>query len=153
MSRAEKYSLVQKQVKSLLDDNSHLISDLANIAAVLKETFDFFWVGFYLADSKGDLYLGPFQGPLACTNIELGKGVCGTSAKEQRTIRVADVHDFPGHISCNAASKSELVVPLVASNACQLVLDIDSDQLNDFHQEDEDALEQLVRLIQEKHFS
>ena len=152
MDRSEKYALVNQQIEALLDDESHVLSELANVAAVLKETFNFFWVGFYLADDQGNLYLGPFQGPLACTNIELGNGVCGTAAKELRTIIVPDVHQFPGHISCNAASKSEIVVPLIVKKSCRLVLDVDSDMLNDFNSTDQKGLEAIIEKIKLKHY-
>ena len=152
MNRIEKYKEVIPQIRALLEEESHLISDLANITALLKETFGFFWIGFYFSDEQGDLYLGPFQGPLACTNISLGKGVCGTSAKEQKTIIVPDVHEFPGHITCNTVSKSEIVVPLISANQCKLVLDIDSEMLNNFNYVDQDALELIIEKIKIKHY-
>ncbi len=152
MNKKEKYRIVLKQCEALLEDESHLLSDLANVAALLKETFDFFWVGFYLANENGNLYLGPFQGPVACTNIELGKGVCGTAAETLETIVVPNVHEFPGHIACSAASQSEIVVPLINQDKCELVLDVDSDGLDDFDEDDKKGLEKIILLLKNKHF-
>ncbi len=150
--KASIYRSLLPQVRSLIEDEPDLTANLANIAAVLKEAFGFFWVGFYLA-KEGELVLGPFQGPLACTRIKWGKGVCGTAAQEQKTILVPDVDQFPGHIACSSASRSEIVVPLVAGDSTQLVLDVDSDLLNDFDDTDAQNLESIVALIRECHFS
>ena len=145
-SKEEKYKSLLPQIKALIEDESDLIANLANIAAVLKYSFDFFWVGFYLV--KGDeLVLGPFQGPVACSRIPFAKGVCGTAWKEQQTIVVADVSEFPGHIACSSESESEIVVPIFVGNKVVGVLDIDSDKLNSFDNIDAKYLEGLVRLL------
>src|SRR5690554_6117638 len=122
------------------------IANLANLAAALRQAFGFFWVGFYL-DKEGELVLGPFQGPIACTRIAIEKGVCGTSYKKMETIVVEDVDAFPGHIACSADSKSEIVVPFRFSKDKSGVLDIDSDQLADFDQVDKVYLEKIVKLL------
>lgn len=129
--KEEKYQLLLPQIQKLVRNERDLITNLANIAATLKQAFGFLWVGFYLV--KGDeLVLGPFQGPVACTHIPFGKGVCGTAWKERRTIIVPDVEQFPGYIACNSESRSEIVVPLFDNSEIIGVLDIDSDRLNDF---------------------
>ncbi len=148
-SKSAKYQELFPQLKSLLHHEDDLIANLANITAALKETFDFFWIGFYMV-KEDVLVLGPFQGPVACTRIAYGKGVCGTSWKERRTILVPDVNAFPGHIACNALSKSEIVLPIIKKNKVVAVLDIDSDRLNDFDKTDQDFLEKIVRLIDSK---
>lgn len=148
-SKAERYSTLLPQLQALIASEADLIANLANIAAALKQTMDYFWVGFYLV--KGDqLVLGPFQGPLACTRIEFGKGVCGTAWKEKRTIVVPDVDAFPGHIACSSASRSEIVLPAFKNNEVALVLDVDSAELNDFDDEDERWLRQVVSIIESK---
>ena len=134
------------QVESLISSETDSYANLANIAAVLKEAFNFFWVGFYLVKDK-QLVLGPFQGPLACTRIGFGKGVCGTAWKEAKTQLVPDVEAFPGHIACSSASKSEIVVPGFKEGKVWIVLDVDSDQLNDFDLEDARFLEKLMELV------
>lgn len=119
---------------------------MANVCAALKEQFNFFWIGFYMV--KGDeLVLGPFQGPVACTRIRKGKGVCGTSWNEAKTIIVPDVEAFPGHIACSSASKSEIVIPIIRNGAVIGVLDVDSDQLNSFDETDADLLNEILQLI------
>jgi GAF domain-containing protein len=123
------------------------VANLANISAALKETFDFFWVGFYLVAKNDTLVLGPFQGPIACTRISKGKGVCGTAWEEKKTLVVPDVEAFPGHIACSALSKSEIVVPLIKNDVVVGVLDIDSDELNTFDEIDEQALIKLCQWI------
>jgi len=141
-NKEELYRSLLPQIKELTRKEQDLIANLANIAAALKQTFGFFWVGFYLV--KGDeLVLGPFQGPVACTRIPFGKGVCGTAWKERRTIVVPDVEQFPGHIACNSVSKSEIVVPLFDNGEIIGVLDIDSDRLNEFDEIDARYLEEL----------
>ena len=141
--KEEKYKSLLPQIQALTGKERDLIANLANIAAALKQTFGFFWVGFYLV--KGDeLILGPFQGPVACTRIPFGKGVCGTALKERRTIIVPDVEQFPGHIACNSESKSEIVVPLFVNDEIIGVLDIDSDSLNDFDEIDAKYLEIII---------
>ena len=145
-SKEEKYLSLIPQIKGLIDGEPDLVANLANIAAALKEQFDFFWVGFYLV--KGDeLVLGPFQGPVACTRIKKGRGVCGTSWSQANTIIVPDVEKFPGHIACSSISKSEIVVPLFKNNEVWGVLDVDSDQYNSFDEKDAAFLEEIVSLI------
>lgn len=145
-SKAEKYQAILPQIEALITSETDLYANLANVAAVLKEAFGFFWVGFYLV--KGEqLVLGPFQGPLACTRIALGKGVCGTAWKEGKTQLVPDVDAFPGHIACSSASKSEIVVPGFKEGKVWIVLDVDSDILDDFDQDDVTYLEKLMQLL------
>lgn len=146
-TKAEKYAALLPQIEVLISDETDLIANLANISAVLKEAFGFFWVGFYLV--KGDnLVLGPFQGPLACTRIGFGKGVCGAAWKYGKTQLVTDVDAFPGHIACNSASRSEIVLPAFKDGKVHLVMDIDSDQLNDFDEVDANWLEKLMRMVE-----
>lgn len=145
--KAEKYKSLLPQIEALVSTESDSVANLSNIAAALKQTMNFFWVGFYLVKND-QLVLGPFQGPIACTRINFGKGVCGTSWKEKKTILVPDVEQFPGHIACNSASKSEIVLPGFKNNEVALVLDVDSDVLDDFDQVDQVALENLMRLIE-----
>jgi GAF domain-containing protein len=145
--KAEKYKSLLPQIEALVSTESDSVANLSNIAAALKQTMNFFWVGFYLVKND-QLVLGPFQGPIACTRINFGKGVCGTSWKEKKTILVPDVEQFPGHIACNSASKSEIVLPAFKNNEVALVLDVDSDALDDFDQIDQIALEKLMRLIE-----
>lgn len=135
------------QLEALTSGEPDLIANLSNIAAALRQTFNFFWVGFYLVRDK-ELVLGPFQGPIACTRIGLGKGVCGTSWKEAKTILVPDVDQFPGHIACSSDSRSEIVLPAFKNKQVALVLDVDSDKLNDFDETDAYYLEQVMRLIE-----
>jgi L-methionine (R)-S-oxide reductase len=145
--KAGRYAELLPQIEALLQAETDLVANLANVAAVLKEAFGFFWVGFYEVKA-GVLVLGPFQGPLACTRIQLGKGVCGTAWAEKRTQLVPDVDAFPGHIACSSASRSEIVVPIFEKNReVRLVLDVDSDQLNDFDADDQRYLEELAQLI------
>ncbi|MEJ7645928.1 MAG: GAF domain-containing protein [Chryseolinea sp.] len=145
--KKEKYATLLPQLQELMRDEPDLIANLANISAALKQTMNFFWVGFYLV--KGNqLVLGPFQGPIACTRISFGKGVCGTSWKEKRNIVVANVDEFPGHIACSSAARSEIVLPAIVNNDVKLVLDVDSDELNDFDETDERALGDVMRLIE-----
>jgi GAF domain-containing protein len=145
-SKEEQYLSLIPQIKGLIDGESDLVANLANIAAALKEQFDFFWVGFYLVKAD-ELVLGPFQGPVACTRIRKGRGVCGTSWAEVNTIIVPDVEKFPGHIACSSISKSEIVVPLIKDNAVWGVLDVDSDQYNSFDETDATFLKEIVALI------
>ena len=146
-TKKEKYEALLPQLEALVLGEADAVANLSNIAAALRQTFGFFWVGFYLVKDK-QLVLGPFQGPIACTRISFGKGVCGTSWKEKRTIIVPDVEAFPGHIACSSASKSEIVLPAFKNNDVALVLDVDSDRLDDFDQEDAEGLEQVMRLIE-----
>lgn len=146
--KAGKYQELLPQLEALINGEPDLTANLANLAAGLREAFGFFWVGFYLVKDD-QLVLGPFQGPIACTRINLGKGVCGTAWAEKRTQLVPDVDAFPGHIACSSASKSEIVVPVFnKSGEVAMVLDVDSDQLADFDLTDQQYLEQLAQLIQ-----
>lgn len=146
-TRAEKYEALIPQIEALTRGEHDLYANLANTAAALHQAFGFFWVGFYLV--KGDeLVLGPFQGPIACTRIRKGKGVCGASWERKETMLVPDVDQFPGHIACSSASRSEIVVPGFKGEAVALVLDVDSDQLEDFSETDQHYLEQLMRIVE-----
>ncbi len=144
--KSEKYKTLLPQIKALVGNETDQIANMANIAAALKQTFGFFWVGFYIVRGN-ELVLGPFQGPIACTRIKKGKGVCGTAWERKETILVPDVDQFPGHIACSSDSKSEVVIPVIRNNEVIAVLDIDSDKLNDFNEEDSFYLEQLVELV------
>lgn len=145
-SRAEQYASLLPQIRALIEDEPDLIANLANVAAVLKEAFGFFWVGFYLY-KDGELVLGPFQGPLACTRIALGRGVCGAAAAQRQTLIVPDVAQFPGHIACSSLSRSEIVVPMLQGSDLQGVLDVDSEHLAHFDQVDAHWLDLLVKAI------
>jgi L-methionine (R)-S-oxide reductase len=149
--RATIYAELQPQIAALIEGETDLIANLANIAAVLNEAFGFYWVGFYL--KKGDqLVLGPFQGPLACTRIDFDKGVCGHAYTTRQTTIVPNVDEFPGHIACSSESKSEIVIPLFDGNGNVAgVLDVDSDCLDDFSDTDAQALESIAKLL-EAHF-
>jgi len=145
-TKAEKYEAVLPQIEALIAGEPDLYANLSNIAAALNEAFGFFWVGFYLV--KGNqLVLGPFQGPIACTRINFGKGVCGTAWKEKQTQLVPDVDNFPGHIACSSASKSEIVVPVLKDGDVAMVLDVDSDRLADFDETDQKYLEELMGIL------
>jgi L-methionine (R)-S-oxide reductase len=146
-NKQERYDTLIPQLEALVAGEKDLIANLSNIAAALKQTMDFFWVGFYLV-KEGQLVLGPFQGPIACTRIDFGKGVCGAAWKEKKTIVVPDVELFPGHIACSSASRSEIVLPAFQHGEVALVLDVDSDVVNDFDQTDATALEKIMRLIE-----
>jgi L-methionine (R)-S-oxide reductase len=146
-SKEERYKTLLPQLKCLTEGEGDVVANLSNVAAALKQTFDFFWVGFYLV-KENELVLGPFQGPIACTRIQFGKGVCGSSWKEKKTILVPDVDAFPGHIACSSASRSEIVVPGFKNGEVVLVLDVDSDRLNDFDSTDQQNLEQVVKLVE-----
>ncbi|MFD1551374.1 GAF domain-containing protein [Putridiphycobacter roseus] len=148
-NKSEKYESLLPQIKALIAGETNLVANLANISAVLKQTFGWFWVGFYLVDSKEELVLGPFQGELACTRIRLNKGVCGTAWATEKTIIVADVDAFPGHIACSSASKSEIVVPVFKNGHITMVLDVDSDHHDDFDNVDQQYLEKLATIISE----
>ena len=134
-SKEEKYTSLLPQIKALIDGESDVVANLANVSAVLKSAFDFFWVGFYLV-KEDQLVLGPFQGTVACTRIAYGRGVCGTAWKEEKPVLVPDVMEFPGHIACSSLSKSEIVIPLIKEGKVWGVLDIDSDLLNAFDETD-----------------
>lgn len=145
-NKVEKYHSLLPQLKALLQGENDLIANLANTAAALKEAFDFFWVGFYLVRDD-QLVLGPFQGPVACTRIRKGKGVCGTAWQEAATQVVPDVEAFPGHIACSSLSRSEIVVPLLKDGEVWGVLDIDSDSLNSFDETDRKYLEEVATFL------
>jgi L-methionine (R)-S-oxide reductase len=146
-NRKEVYDAIIPQIKALVSDEDDLIANLANISAVLREAFGFFWVGFYIKRGN-QLVLGPFQGPLACTRINFDKGVCGYCYSTKQTIIVPNVDEFPGHIACSSASKSEIVVPVFDKNGdVSMVLDVDSDVLNDFSGVDKVGLEEIVKMI------
>jgi len=140
------YESLLPQLKALCEGEPNRVANLANIAAGLKEAFDFFWVGFYLVEND-ELVLGPFQGPVACTRIQKGKGVCGTSWEKAETLLVPDVEAFPGHIACSSASKSEIVLPLIKDNQVIGVLDIDSNKLDDFDVIDQQQLTKLCQWL------
>ena len=146
-NKNERYKTLLPQLEALVQGEEDLTANLANIAAALKQTMDFFWVGFYLV-KKGQLVLGPFQGPIACTRIDFGKGVCGTAWKEKKAIIVPNVDEFPGHIACSSASRSEIVLPALKDGNVILVLDVDSDALDDFGSEDEVALKEVIKIIE-----
>ena len=143
MTKEEEYRQVLPQIAALVAGEKDMIANMANIVAVLHETFGFWWTGFYRVEGE-ELVLGPFQGPIACTRIPFGRGVCGTAWAQDRTIIVPDVHDFPGHIACSSASKSEIVVPVRRNNQIIAVLDIDSADYNTFDAIDRQYLEQIV---------
>ncbi|MFI5185657.1 MAG: GAF domain-containing protein [Chitinophagales bacterium] len=145
-SRTERYESLLPQIKGLLEGEPDLVANLANVVAALKEQFGWLWVGFYLVKDN-ELVLAPFQGPVACTRIRKGKGVCGTSWEQAKTIIVPDVEKFPGHIACSSLSKSEIVVPVIRGNKVVAVLDVDSDQLNYFDKADQFNLEKILELI------
>lgn len=147
ISLEEKYMLLQKQLKSLLTNEENILSNLANFTAALKQTFSkISWVGFYLFDGR-KLYLGPFQGKVACTLIEIGNGVCGTSAEKRQTIIVEDVNKFPGHIACDPDSRSEIVIPIIKNDDLYGVLDLDSNELNSFGKMDQKYLEEYCAFL------
>jgi GAF domain-containing protein len=145
-TKEEKYQAILPQIFALIEHEDDLIANLANVSAVLKETFNFFWVGFYLV-KKDELVLGPFQGSLACTRIAFGKGVCGAAWKQKETILVPDVDLFPGHIACSSLSRSEIVVPISKVGEIVAVLDVDSDKENDFDLIDKKYLEELCAAL------
>lgn len=145
-SKEEQYKSIIPQIEALLYGETDFIANLANVAAALKEQFGWFWVGFYLV-KQDELVLGPFQGPVACTRIKKGKGVCGTSWAEAKTIIVPDVEEFPGHIACASASKSEIVLPLIVDGEVIGVLDVDSEVLNKFDETDQAYLEQIIDIL------
>lgn len=151
LHKKEQHALLLVQLKDLIKDEPDLIANLANVAAVIKEAFDPLWIGFYLLNGK-ELVLGPFQGPLACTRISLGKGVCGTAAENKKSILVPNVDDFPGHIACSSESRSELVVPIYDEENLYGVIDIDSVDLNHFDSSDLAFYESLSKLLLETCF-
>lgn len=144
--KEEKYRLLYKQIQALVENESDTIANMANVAAMIHHTFGFWWTGFYRV-IDGELILGPFQGPLACSRIAYGRGVCGTAWKERTTLVVPDVEKFPGHIACSSASKSEIVVPLIKEGEVTAVLDIDSEHLATFDDTDRHWLEKIAELF------
>jgi len=144
-NKEEQYQSLLPQIEALITYEKDLIANLGNIAAALKEQFNWFWVGFYLV-KEDELVLGPFQGPVACTRIKKGKGVCGTSWQEKKTLIVPDVDKFPGHIACSSISKSEIVVPIIRNEEVIGVLDVDSEKYDQFDEIDKKYLEQIVAL-------
>lgn len=146
-SKEEQYLNMLPQIKGLLHGEDDLVANLANICAALKEQFAFFWVGFYLIKNE-ELVLGPFQGPVACTRIKKGRGVCGAAWERNEILIVPDVEKFPGHIACSSISKSEIVLPFRKNNEVVGVLDVDSELLNHFDQTDAEYLEKIIELIQ-----
>jgi L-methionine (R)-S-oxide reductase len=156
-TKEEQYSQLFPQIKSLLDGEPDLVANLANVCAALKEQFGWLWIGFYLvkpssakafSEKSEELVLGPFQGPVACTRIRKGRGVCGTSWAQEKTLIVPDVEKFPGHIICSTLSKSEIVVPVIRNNKVVAVLDVDSSALNTFDETDQQYLEEIIALIE-----
>ena len=154
-SKAEIYQSLIPQIKGLLDGEPDLIANLANVTAALKEQFGWLWVGFYLvkpspaevSEDKNELVLGPFQGPVACTRIKKGKGVCGAAWQKAETLIVDDVEKFPGHIACSSLSRSEIVVPVIRNNEVIAVLDVDSESLAQFDETDKEYLEEIINTI------
>lgn len=144
--KIEQYTTLIPQIEALLYGEPDLVANMANVAAALKEQFKWFWVGFYLVKEK-ELVLGPFQGPVACTRIGLGKGVCGEAWQQAKTLVVPDVDAFPGHIACSSLSRSEIVVPVFKDNEVVAVLDVDSELLDQFNETDAQYLEQIIKLI------
>lgn len=144
--KEQQYQTLFPQIEALLAGETDTTANMANVAAALKQMFDFFWVGFYVV-KEDMLVLAPFQGPIACTRIRHGKGVCGTAWKEAKTLIVPDVEQFPGHIACNAASRSEIVVPVIRKGKVMAVLDIDSDKLDSFDEVDASYLERICGLL------
>ena len=148
MNKTEKYRTAFRMIQSVVECESDMVANMANMAALLHEAFGFWWTGFYRVDPESDqLVLGPFQGPVACTRINFGKGVCGTAWERAETVIVPDVHQFPGHIACSSASNSEIVIPVFQGNKVIAVLDIDSTEFNTFDQTDKEWLEKIVSLI------
>lgn len=146
----EKYAVLFEQIKSLAEGEDDIIANMANISSMIHQTFGFWWTGFYRVQDQ-ELVLGPFQGPLACSRIRYGRGVCGTAWKEAKTIVVPDVEQFPGHIACSSASRSEIVVPVFSADRTEVtaVLDIDSAELNTFDETDKEWLEKIVMILEQ----
>jgi len=145
-NKAEQYQSLIPQIKGLLEGEDDLVANMANVVAALKEQFGWFWVGFYVVKNN-ELVLAPFQGPVACTRIKKGRGVCGTSWAEAKTLIVPDVEKFPGHIACSSLSKSEIVVPVIRNNEVVAVLDVDADEYDQFGTTDQQYLEEIVNLV------
>ena len=148
-SKEEQYKNLVPQIKAIIEGETDLVANLANIAAALKEQFNWLWVGFYLVKND-ELVVGPFQGPVACTRIKKGKGVCGSSWAQKKTLIIDNVEEFPGHIACSSLSKSEIVVPIIRNNEVVAVLDCDSVLLGDFDEKDKLYLEEITNAIEFK---
>lgn len=146
-SKTDRYESLLPQLRALVTGESNVVANLANLMAALKQSMDFFWVGVYLVENDS-LVLGPFQGPVACTRIGFGKGVCGSSWKEQKVLIVEDVDAFPGHIACSSLSKSEIVLPAFKNNKVWLVLDVDSEKLAAFDETDQKYLGEVIKIIE-----
>ncbi|MCR5013206.1 MAG: GAF domain-containing protein [Bacteroidales bacterium] len=144
--KVKKYQMLLRQAQALVEDETNLIANLSNLSSLIHYSFDFWWTGFYFVDGR-QLVLGPFQGPLACTRIPFGRGVCGTAWEQQKTLVVPDVEQFPGHIACSSESRSEIVVPIFHEGDMVAELDIDSRELNTFDEVDREWLEQIVKVI------
>ena len=150
LGKGEKYEALIPQIQALVEGETDVIANISNIIAAIRETFSFFWIGIYFVKAKGseeELVLGPFQGPVACTRIRKGKGVCGSSWEQKKTIVVPDVELFPGHIACSSSSKSEIVVPVIVKDSVVAVLDVDSEFVAHFDETDKLYLEKIVKLI------
>lgn len=145
-NKVQKYEQLLPQIQALIEGERNQIANLSNISAALKQTFNFWWVGFYLVEGQ-ELVLGPFQGPIACSRIQYGKGVCGTAFAQKKTVLVPDVDHFPGHIACSADSRSEIVVPVIKNDQVLMVIDVDSSTINDFDAADQQYLEKLAEMI------
>lgn len=145
-SKAQQYQYLVPQIKGLVEGEDDLVANMANVCAALKQQFDWLWVGFYVV-KKDDLVLAPFQGPIACTRIKKGRGVCGTAWQESTTLIVPDVGQFPGHIACSSSSKSEIVIPIFKNDEVFAVLDVDSELLNHFDETDEKYLTDIVAML------
>ena len=146
ISKEEKYKQLLPQLEALVSSETDMIANMANVSAALKEVFNFWWVGFYIK-KESELVLGPFQGPIACTRIAFDKGVCGASYSKKETVLVPNVEEFPGHIACSSATKSEIVIPIFSEDRVIAVFDIDSEILNNFDEVDKKYLEEISRLI------
>ena len=146
-SKAEQYQTLLPQIKALIEGEADLVANLANIAAALKEQFNWLWVGFYLVKNE-ELVLGPFQGPVACTRIKKGRGVCGTSWAQAKTLIVPDVEKFPGHIACSSLSRSEIVIPIIRNNEVLAVLDADSEFADHYDETDKRYLEEVLGWVE-----
>jgi GAF domain-containing protein len=146
-SKEDQYRTLIPQIKGLLTGETDLVANMANVTAALKEQFSWLWVGFYVV-KEDELVLAPFQGPVACTRIKKGRGVCGTSWQLAKTLIVPDVEKFPGHIACSSLSKSEIVVPVIKDNKAVAVLDVDSAEYNSFDEIDEKYLNEIVQMIE-----
>ena len=145
-NKAEQYQSLIPQIKGLLEGENDLVANMANVVAALKEQFGWFWIGFYVVKNN-ELVLAPFQGPVACTRIKKGRGVCGTSWAEAKTLIIPDVEKFPGHIACSSLSKSEIVIPVIRNNEVVAVLDVDASEYDQFDKTDQQYLEEIVTLI------